>query len=248
MRAYQDPIALDYDATARFFQGRGQRMAEVGPLSAVLYQDQQPELAARRSAHELAIIAPRLTEGRGRLSVLDVGCGTGRWAATLQHAVDQFNGLDFCDDFLREAERACASLPQPQRFCFAPADLSKGLPEQVVAGSFDTVVMAGVLLYLNDEDAAQLLRQLARRLAPGGRIYLREPLGITQRLTLSSHFSDELKAEYSSVYRSVAEFKHLLVTHALSEGLTLWAHDALYPAALDNRSDTRQFYYLMDKA
>lgn len=247
MRTYQTTVEIDYRETARFFQGRGRRIKEVGPLSAVLYQDRRPDLAARRSAHELARIAPLLTLGRSGLSVLDVGCGTGRWAAALDHALGAYRGLDFCADFLEQARAAVQTLPGPGRFQFECADLAQGLPDLGADDSFDIVVMAGVLLYLNDNDAHRLLRQIGKRLRPGGTIYLREPLGVEQRLTLCSHYSDELASEYSSIYRSRAEFESMLEDCARATGLEFRESGSLYPTELDNRSDTRQFFYLLDR-
>ena len=248
MRVYNEHVELDYSATARFFAERGRRIDEVGPLCAVLYQDQKPELAEQRSAHEIATILPRLVTGRAPVKVLDVGCGTGRWATTLADETATYQGLDFCPEFLDEARAATSTLAQPGRFSFVHADLSNGLPDAVAPGSFDTVIMAGVLLYLNDGDALRVLCQLGERLAAGGRIYLREPLGLKARLTLESHFSQDLGAEYSSVYRGCDEFGALLQSAAQRTGLALRHSGELYPSDLENRAETRQFCFILDKA
>ena len=248
MRVYDELVELDYTATQRFFEQRGERLAEVGPLSAVLYQDHQPDLAQRRSAHEIELIAPKLrTDGRPR-RILDLGCGTGRWTAAMADVVDDYLGLDFCEDFLTEARRAAQAFDLGDRIRYAHADLFKGLPKDLADESFDTVIVAGVLLYLNDVDAARLLLDIARVLAPKGVIYIREPLGVTQRLTLKEHFSNDLATTYSSVYRSLAEFKQLLQAVSAPHRLSLQASDALYPSDLDNRAETRQFYFLLTKS
>lgn len=248
MRIYDESVELDYRATARFFDGRGKRMGAVGPLSAVLYQDRRPELARQRSAHELARIAPLLRQGRDALSVLDVGCGTGRWAVELAADCASFLGIDFCEDFLAEARRTTAALRQPRRFAFERVDLSQPLPAAIAAARFDTVVVAGVLIYLNDADALRLLDEVAAATAPGGRLYLREPLGVARRLTLKEHFSDELDADYSSVYRARAEFEAWIDAAAARHGLRRLDGGPLYPPELDNRAETRQFFVLLEKA
>lgn len=248
MRVYNEHVELDYSATARFFAERGRRMEQVGPLCAVLYQDQKPELAEQRSAHEIATMMPRFVDGRSPIRVLDVGCGTGRWATTLADDVASYRGLDFCEDFLEQARRDTATLADPGRFDFVHADLSQGLPDAVSPGSYDTVIMAGVLLYLNDGDALRVLCQLGERLAAGGRLYLREPLGLKARLTLESHFSQDLGAEYSSVYRCCDEFGALLESAAQRTGLVLRHSGELYPSDLENRAETRQFCFILDKA
>jgi SAM-dependent methyltransferase len=248
MRVYDDTVELDYQATAKFFEGRGKRMAEVGALSAVLYQDKQPALAQQRSAHELGRIAPLLRQGRAGLRVLDVGCGTGRWAQELSADCSRFVGIDFCQDFLDEAARQVQFLAKPDRFSFERVDLSQPFPTTLAAQRFDTIVMAGVLIYLNDADARRVLDELAGLLLPGGVMYLREPLGITQRLTLKEHFSDELGASYSSVYRARSEFDAWVDTCAARHGLQRLQSEALYPATLDNRAETRQFFTLLKRS
>lgn len=247
MRIYDTPVALDYQSTEKFFATRGQRIAEVGALSAVLYQDQNPELAARRSAHEIGLITPKLTPTNRRVSVLDLGCGTGRWAQALSDSACRYVGLDFCEDFLKVARTTCEPLDDPSRFEFHKANLAQALPKLDGDAQFDAVIMAGVLLYLNDDDAERLLDEACAALAKGGVLYLREPLGIEQRLSLCDHYSAELKAEYSSLYRSKAEFEVMVQAATQAHGLKLTEAAALYPQELDNRSDTRQFYYLLER-
>lgn len=248
MRVYDQNIELDYNATRRFFAQRGEKLSTVGPLSAVLYQDQQPDLARQRSAHEISKMAPRLAPSGRSLNILDLGCGTGRWTHALAEVTQSYVGLDFCQEFLNEATRASAALPSPARFRFEHADLSKGLPTSLKDTLFDAVIVAGVLLYLNDADTVALLGQIAQRMAPGACLYLREPLGVTHRLTLKEHFSTDLNAEYSSVYRALPEFTEVLEHIARENGLQVDESDALYPPELDNRTDTRQFYFLLTKS
>jgi SAM-dependent methyltransferase len=231
MRVYDQTIDLDYNATRRFFEQRGEKMAQVGSLGAVLYQDRQPDLARQRSGQH----------------ILDLGCGTGRWTAALADIASHYVGLDFCEEFLNEARRAAPATAAGQTVRYEHADLSQGLPDSVRAMSFDSVIVAGVLLYLNDADALSLLQQIAVRMNPDGLLYIREPLGLASRLTLKEHFSDDLNAEYSSVYRSLAEFRQMLDDVAQRHGLSLSDSDGLYPPELDNRSDTRQYYFLLSK-
>lgn len=248
MRVYDQNLDLDYAATRRFFEQRGEKIAQVGSLGAVLYQDRQPDLARRRSAHELDRIAPKLKAGRPAQSILDLGCGTGRWTAALADVTRHYVGLDFCEEFLNEARRAAPLLETGQTLRYEHADLSQGLPASVQTMAFDSIIVAGVLLYLNDADARTLLQQIAARLNPQGLLYIREPLGVAQRLTLKAHYSDDLHAEYSSVYRSLDEFRVMLDDAAHGHGLSLCETDGLYPPELDNRSDTRQHYFLLQKS
>src|SRR5262249_4421765 len=146
---------IDISETLRFFQERGEKIEKVGSIGAVLYQDHNPDSAIQRHQAELervsALLAP---ESGGR--VLDIGCGTSRWAAALDDSLSRYLGLDFCQEFLDAGEASVASLKNPSRFAWRQWDFSKGaLP---AGQTFDLIIIAGVLLYLNDESVTTLIK------------------------------------------------------------------------------------------
>lgn len=106
------------------------------------------------SAHTLAVLEPRDHE-----RILDAGCGTGlllrRIAARAPGA--QLVGIDLSLAMLRQADRTVSDLVlgDVRRLPFGD-------------GSLDVVVLASVLQYLPDLDAA--LSEAARVLRPGGRV------------------------------------------------------------------------------
>lgn len=108
------------------------------------------------SAHTLAVLEPRDHE-----RILDAGCGTGlllrRIAARAPGA--QLVGIDLSLAMLRQADRTVSDL--------VLGDVGS-LPFD--DGSMDAVVLASVLQYLPDPDAA--LSEAARVLRPGGRVVI----------------------------------------------------------------------------
>ena len=95
--------------------------------------------------------------------VLDVGCGTGMFAARLaaRHPAQRVVGVDVSAGMLAEARRTTAAFPNV-RFECAPAT---ALP--VADAAFDVVVTASALHYVRDPGAA--LAEARRVLRPGGR-------------------------------------------------------------------------------
>jgi SAM-dependent methyltransferase len=76
-----------------FFEERARRVEHLGPLRAVIYQDKHPDLAERRDEAEKEKLLPILKLAPS-LRLLDVGCGTGRWADTVVPLVAAYHGID----------------------------------------------------------------------------------------------------------------------------------------------------------
>jgi SAM-dependent methyltransferase len=238
--------SIDISATQRFFQERGNKIGSVGALGAVLYQDQNPELAQQRHAAELARVKALLApESHGR--VLDIGCGTGRWGVALADTLSGYLGLDFCEDFLEAGRKSVAALEKPGRFNWKQWDVSSGTLPPECAGAFDLQIVAGVFIYLNDDHVRGLMQAMAQAAAPLAKIYIREPLGVTERLTLDKEFSQDLNTQYSAIYRSIEEFEALLDAIFTPQGFALRERADLYPEAMNNRADTRQRFYLLTR-
>jgi malonyl-CoA O-methyltransferase len=94
------------------------------------------------------------------LSVLDLGCGTGRHALRLAAAGAEVTAVDFSEGMLAEARRK----PGAELVRFLVHDLHDPLP--LPAGSFDRVVSGLVLEHLRDLDG--FFREVCRMLRPGG--------------------------------------------------------------------------------
>jgi SAM-dependent methyltransferase len=241
-REFGSARQLDRSAVKRFFDGRVPRIEAVSPINAVLYQDANPALAEERSRYEIATALPLMAPQSGG-DVLDLGCGVGRWALAVAPACRSYLGLDFAEGFLDAGRKATATLDRPERFSFALADLSDG--EIPTAAPVDLVIAAGILIYLNDGAVERLIDGVVRLMKPGGKAYLREPMGLTERLTLDRHFSTELSADYSAIYRSRAELMATIERVAGSRAaVTLQA--PLYPPDLNNRAETRQELVILE--
>jgi ubiquinone/menaquinone biosynthesis C-methylase UbiE len=95
------------------------------------------------------------------LSVLDLGCGTGRHALWLAEAGAAVTAVDFSEGMLAEARRK----PGADAVRFVAHDLSRPLP--FPDGAFDLVVSGLVLEHLADLDL--FFREARRVLKSGGR-------------------------------------------------------------------------------
>lgn len=248
-RIHGDMRPIDYSATRDFFEGRGRKYNEAHPYTSVCYQDDNPELAARRDRHEKQMVLPLLGVGP-ETRVLDVGCGVGRWADTLAPLCAAYLGLDFSESLLEVArERVPAHLAERVRFQHkamqdmvgaSPADFSLDPP-------FSCCLLSGILLYLNDQDVAASLRALAGFLDRPCTVYIREPVGTEERLTLDRHYSEDLHASYSAIYRTVPQYRDLLAASFVPAGLRVRHEGFLLPPELANRQGTTQYYFVLTR-
>lgn len=112
-----------------------------------------------------ARLSPYLT---APLSVLDVGCGNGRFgvflADTLTGAID-YHGLDNAPRLLEHARNALTHYPA-LTVTLTEHDAILNPPD---TGTYDLVVLFGVLHHVpGAENRQQFIRQLAQRVASGG--------------------------------------------------------------------------------
>ncbi len=141
-----------------FYEDLWQRLpAELGP----------PDFALRR-----AFMLEEVTPGD---RVLDLGCGAGQFTRELAEAGAQPVGVEVAEAALERASAAAPGLD----FRLAPIDAPLPLPD----ASFDLVWASEVIEHV--ADTALWLSEVARVLAPGGRLALTTPSH--GRLLLARH-------------------------------------------------------------
>lgn len=106
-------------------------------------------------ADTLAALAPRYRRG------FEVGCSIGVLTAALAARCDALLAVDIAEAALRAARERCADLPQVTLARMA-------VPGAWPDGAFDLILLSEVLYYLSPPDLAQVARQVAGSLAPGG--------------------------------------------------------------------------------
>jgi SAM-dependent methyltransferase len=239
-RIYQEKISLEPDAVHAFFESRGEKLSVEHPLTSVLYQDNNPDLAKQRDAFEKNRIKPLLRLHDGA-RVLDIGCGIGRWADALADSVSTYHGVDFSASLI-EAARSRNQHGSCSFEVLAAQDvhLDKLPSRQRVSH----VLIAGVLLYLNDDDVLQTLHAAADSCEQNALIYIREPIAIDARLTLKDFPSTELGSQYSAIYRSLNELNSAFEQTLLSKGFELSLSEKLYPPDMNNRQETTQHIFI----
>lgn len=242
-RVSGDVHDIAYDEVHRFFEQRALAPAPAGAWTRALCQDHAPELAAARDAYEKRV-ALELLDFSADQCLLDVGCGVGRWAATAAPLIKHYTGIDFSAALLEHARVLCADLDNVDFIELAAQHVAR---LETQPRRFERVVFGGLLMYLNDTDAVACLRGLDRVCTSSARIYIREPMAVTTRLTLDGHWSDELQSRYSAVYRSQPEYAELLSATLGAAGFRTQVFQPAFPAELQNRAETAQQIVLLER-
>lgn len=108
--------------------------------------------------------------GKGPLSVLEVGCGSGIY---LRHAADANPqatgiGIDLQEDVVTETGRRLIEWRLAERFRVLQADVRAAGEE--IAGPFDLITLYNNIYYFPGNERIPLLGSLRQRLKPGGRL------------------------------------------------------------------------------
>jgi SAM-dependent methyltransferase len=106
---------------------------------------------------------------------LEIGCGTGWIGHKFAARGMQVDGIDFSDGQLDIARRLAAEKGLGANVAYFRRDLVN----DSLAGRFekyDSVLVNAVLHHLSPQEVAALLARIASTLAPGGRLYIYEPL------------------------------------------------------------------------
>lgn len=173
------------------------------------------QLGSLRNLVRQHVMASQLGEHlSGVRTVLDVGCGQGTQALLLAARGLTVTGVD----------------PSPALLAQLRADAThRGVPVETMVGevasldetlgdrSFDLVCAHGLLMYLDDAQAA--LRQLAARVAPGGRLSftVRNGDALAYRPGIRGEFEAALSAMEATGYRNDLGIE--AVAHTRSEVL-----------------------------
>ncbi len=245
MRIKGEKQSINYEDTGLFFKHRAKRYSEDNPYSVTMYQDDHPELVKRRNEKEVEVLLPKL-ELRPDSKVLDIACGIGRWADAIECNIKEYCGVDFCEDLIDLARKR--NMDMDNRFFLVGRSTEiEDVLRRERKENYNRVLFIGALMYLNDEDIMETLSQTVRVCEQSTIICIREPIGIEERLTLKKQFSDELGEEYSAIYRTRDELVEIFETALINKGFVIDEENYLFEDGLNNRKETRQYYFVLKR-
>ena len=243
MRIIHNKVDISYDKTQEFYDHRASKYNEEHPYISIMCQDAHPEIAEERNRIETAKILPKL-ELTHKSRVLDLGCGIGRWADVIPENIAYYLGCDFSKDLIAIAEMR----NKKANFSFhvgSAVEIGHYCKENKIL-PFTNIIISGMMIYLNDSDVEKMFSSLDAITQKHAIVYVREAMGISDRLTLKDFYSEELQHNYNTIYRTRNEYREIFETYAPQ--FKIQDHGPMFDnAALNNRKETAQFYFILRK-
>ena len=242
-RVYGEPVDINENASKEFWNNRAEKYNETAPFVSVNLGDGNPERAARWDEYEKTHTLPLLNIHKND-TVLDIGCGVGRLSDILIPQCKYYLGADYAEDLIAVAKKRAARLSGDYAFYVLPIQSISAEAFDFTAngGKFSVIIMAGVLFYLNDDNVTKGINAVLSVAAPNCRIYIQNSVAVNERLTLNAFYSDELKADYSAVYRSAKEYEKLFAP--LTENGFSLTHSADIQIETADNSETKRVYQI----
>lgn len=243
MRLINEKENLDYNETNSFFENRAKRYNDNNPYSVTMYQDNNYELVKKRNKYETDKLLG-LINVKNTSRILDLACGIGRWSDAIGNDIRRYCGVDFSKGLIEIAKKR--NINNNAEFITGSStelDFLFGDDDK-----FDRILIIGLLMYLNDDDVIKVFEQAEKRCDEHAVICIREPIGLSARLTLKEFYSEELKDNYNAIYRTDSEIKQAMKQTLLNEGFKIVHEGFLFDDdALNNRKETSQYYYILER-
>ena len=246
-RVYGKKIDIDYGSTLDFFENRGDGKEFGSKYNYVLFQDDTPEIAVERDRQEKEKICSVLDWGSGG-TVLDIGCGIGRWGEAVLEKGWKYTGIDYSRKLLGVAEENLKGYGSMKTLLHGSfQEFKETLLKEGVEGKFQKVFINGVMMYINDADLEKGLGDVLGICSSRCQVYLKESMASDGRLTLDRFYSDSLSQDYTAIYRSTREYKGLVGRYFLDNGFVVKEEGELFEEGLRNRKETLDYYFILER-
>lgn len=155
MRIKKTAEDINTSKVKSFYEQRAAGYKGGNVYGVTMLNDNNPSLVEERNRIEAAKLLPKLKISANSC-VLDLACGVGRWLDALPE-VRKYRGIDFTEGLI-EIARSRNTRPEAEFFAGSILDAEEILAEE--KGSFDRVLLMGILNCINDSEITSLFTSL----------------------------------------------------------------------------------------
>lgn len=133
-------------------------------------------------------------------TLLEIGCGAGRWALNLHRNLQQYDGIDLSKPSI-EVAKQLMQLKNITNCNFYYCDVNNFNPEI----KYDIIYFGGVTQYIKADDLVRLINMLKRWLKPNGIIIDRSTISLESETKINNN------SNYFAIYRTANELKNIFI-------------------------------------
>ena len=133
-------------------------------------------------------------------SCIEIGAGTCQWTYLLSKISKKVLATDTCKGMLDIGKEYILKKKAKNKIDFYYGDICE--KKNPLNTPYDLVFISGLILYLSQNQFSKLIKFISINTKPFSSLILREPVGINKEYVLNNVYSEELKANYSALYRT----------------------------------------------
>ena len=171
-------------------------------------------------------------KSKDKFSVLDLGCGDGRWSKILMNKIKYYKGVDFSSTFIKNASYNNNS----DKIKF----INSKVQEYYENYKFDYILIIGVMTYLNDDSIFKLLKNVKKMLKQNGLLIVRNVLINDE--SINRKFYDR---KLSWLEKLLGRQKYQIIRRSTSQDLKFFKD---FKLKFKNKiNNTNYIYYILTK-
>ncbi len=231
-------MPVDSQRVKPFWESRAKRYGEL-PLESITNLEDNEELLKLKLRLERERIFSSIALTK-HMKVLDLGAGTGIWSAQFAQQVGQVYAVEYLTSLIDIGRQ------QLQEKGIKNVTFIHSLAQTFRSDiTFDFIFISGLLLYLSDDECAELCANIPAYSRDGTILLLRDSTGLQGRFEINDKYSPALKTYYSAMYRTREEYIEMF----RNIGFSLLSDGDMFPGdcELNKYPETRLRMYLFKR-
>jgi SAM-dependent methyltransferase len=239
-RIYGEKAVIDSENVKLFWNNNAKKDSSL--KSVLLGYDFSENSANLHNQKEAKIVLDFI--GNSKKTVLDIGCGIGRWAYNLKQVIKKYDGIDFSQEFIQAANHNFTDFDEIMFYCMSATDIDR----TKLLEKYDVVIVTEVSMYINDDELDKLYNYINSFTQKDSFLYIQDKTSLLEtRLTLKEFDSKELKTKYNAIYRTKTEYETLFGKHLPEFKLTGNGTELLLDKNSGAREETNARYWCFRK-